>query len=296
MTRRVRYLPVLAGLTLLAMTPAAAHERATPPSPSAYPTPNPSVQMPTGPMPPVAPPARLGIPQWKQGMSWQIEVDVPDGLNAGTPPWVGGHKRRSGVRPRYSFRIDRVGDAGALRLFSVQVRPVNEEQKTSADLVFAGLRNPDGTLASLFIMKGLYRMPTGTGVSQVRRDYNKEAKAPFPVINNVNGLPTDYPFLSTDELGRHDGKIDGVWKEYTAVEVVEGDKRDRSVRQTILFASDKMQFGEKPKVNAPRKECVDVFMKILSSPGNETTRLTFHPAYPWPVYGEGPKGRFWLLP
>lgn len=289
-------LPLALGILFAAMTPVLAHERGAVPSPSAYPTPNPSVQMPTGPMPPTAPPARLSIPQWKQGQTWQIEVDVPDGLHAGTPPWVTGHKRKSAIRPRYVFKVDRVADGGALRLFSVQVRPADETQKTSADLVFAGLRKKDGTLGSLFIMKALYKMPISTGVVSTVRKYNEEAKGPFPVINNVNGLPTDYPFLSEEELSRHDGKLDGVWKEYEAFEQIEGDKRDRSVRQTILFASDKMQFGEKPKVEVQRKDCVDVFMKVLSSPGNETTRLTFHPAYPWPVYGEGPKGRFWLIP
>lgn len=280
------------------MTPLAAHQPLTPPSatPSAYPTPNPSVQQPASPQPPIAPPAQLQVPQWKQGMKWSIEVDVPDGLSAGKPAWVDGHKPKSLPRQKWNFLVDRVAEAGALRLFSVQVRPANEEQKTQADLVFAGLRNKDGVVESLFVMKAQYKVPTVAGVVTTRRDYNKEAKGPFPVINNVNGIPTDYPFLDLKELQRHDGKLDGVWKEYPAIEVVEGDKRDRTVRQTIMFASDKMQFGEKLKVTAARKECVDVFMKVLSSPGNETVRLSFHPAFPWPVYGEGPKGRFWLLP
>jgi hypothetical protein len=29
--------------------------------------------------------------------------------------------------------------------------------------------------------------------------------------------------------------------------------------------------------------------------GNETARLVFNSEYPWPVYGEGPRGKFWLV-
>ena len=294
MTSRFRCLSALVALSV-AMTSAAAHERASPP-PSAAPTPNPSVQQPTAPPPPVKPAAHLFIPQWKTGLTWTIECDFPDGLTAGTPPWVTGQKRNSVQHPRFQFTVDKQADYGKLRLFMVKVTPVGSNRATSADLVFAGEKKDDGSVVSLFLMKGLYRLATGSNVASTRRDYNAESKGPFPVINEENGIPTDFPFLSYAEVAGHDGKGDGFWKEYQAAQAIEGDRRSRAVRQTILFASDKMQFGEKYKVSVRRAECFDVFMKMLNSPGNETVRLVFNPAYPWPVYGEGSKGRFWLIP
>ena len=309
MTRRFRSLTLALIALPLAMTLLAAGPPDSPaptaltlpshaasPSPAAVPTPDPSVRMPSSPQPPFAAPARLTIPTWRQGQSWSIECDYPDGLGAGTPPWVSGHQRRSTVHPRFTFTVDRVADSGPLRLFSVQVRPGSQSQRTSADLVFAGQRLKDGNMASLFLMKGLYKVPVAMGTTATRRDYNEESKGPFPVINDVSGIPCDFPVLNQADLAGHDAKQDGIWKEYEAAEAMEGGVRSRSVRQTILFASDKMQFGERVKVAAPRAECVDVFMKLLHAAGNETVRLVFHPAYPWPVYGEGPKGRFWLLP
>ena len=297
MTRPQRCsLLVLAALFSAAVTTAATVHADPSPAPSPAPTPDPSVRMPSSPQPSFAPPAHFHVPVWKQGQSWSVECDYPDQLGARTPPWLSGRQRKGAPHPRFTFTVDRIADAGALRLYSVQVRPEKQDQKTTADLVFAGERTGSGGLSSLFLMKAIYKGATGTGTQVDRRDYNAQAKEPFPVINDVNGIPSDFPMLSEAELSRSDGKLDGVWKEYQAFEALEGDRHSRAVRQTILFASDKMQFGERLKVNVPRAECVDVFMKLLSARGNDTTRLVFHPSYPWPVYGEGPKGRFWLLP
>jgi hypothetical protein len=264
------------------------------PSPSPAPMPDPSIMPPPSVRPPVAPPAKLAIPQWKPGMSWRIECDFPDPQTAAIPPWISGHKRRTAPQPQYLFTVERAADVGALRLFSVIVKPQSPDQKTGAELVFGGERAADGTVKSLFLMKALYKVPVAGGSANVRRDYNKQAKEPFPVLNDDNQIPTDFPMLSA-ELAKHDGTKDGVWKDYQAAEVVEGDRRSRAVRQTYMFASDKMQFGERYRVKAERKECVDVFLKMLAAPGHGM-RLVFHPAHPWPIYGEGQKGRFWLLP
>lgn len=269
-----------------------AHQEAgAPPSPTS--TPVASVVPPPAERPAAAAPAKLFIPQWKPGMTWTVECDVPDALVAGVPPWIGGRKRRQGPQPQFVFTVERAADVGHLRLFSVVVKAGAADQRTGAELVFAGERGADGKLTSLFLLKAEYRVPTGTGVSVIRREYNKQAKGPFPVLNDDSVVPSDFPVLSMEFAG-HGGQ-DGFWKEFQAAERVEGDVRSRAVRQTILFASDKMQFGERLKVNAPRAECVDVFMKLLFG-AQHNVRLVFHPAYPWPVYGEGTKGRFWLLP
>jgi hypothetical protein len=288
-----RLTALIAIVFVMTVASAEAHQDAAPP-PSAAPTPNPSVMAPPSARPPVAPPARLAIPQWKPGMTWTVECDIPDALVAEVPPWVGGRKRRSGPQPQFVFTVERAADVGSMRLFSVVVKAGAADQRTGAELVFGGERGADGRMNSLFLYKAAYRIPTGDGVSVIRRDYNTQAKAPFPVFNDDNAVPSDFPMLSI-EMAKHDGSKDGVWKEFQAAELVEADLRSRAVRQTIVFATDKMQFGERTKVNAPRSECVDVFMKLLSGSG-QAVRLVFHPAYPWPVYGEGNKGRFWLLP
>lgn len=291
---KLSVLPILTAF-VMTVTAAIAHQDAAPPSPSPdAPAPNPSVMAPPSVRPPFAAPAKLFVPQWKIGMTWTVECDVPDPLVAGVPPWVGGRKRRQGPTPQFVFRVDRAADVGSLRLFSVIVKAGSADQRTGADLVFAGERGADGRMTSLFLYKAQYKVPLGDGVSVIRRDYNAQAKAPFPVINDDNAVPCDFPMLSLDMFG-HGGNRDGVWKEFQAAELVEGDLRSRAVRQTIIFASDKMQFGERLKVKAPRAECVDVFLKLLSGAG-QSVRLVFHPDHPWPVYGEGTKGRFWLLP
>src|SRR5688500_18127898 len=105
---------------LLVMTRAAvAHQDATAPASPASPapTPNASVMAPPSVRPPMAAPAKLSIPQWKPGMSWTVECDIPDPLVAGVPPWVAGRKRRAGPQPQFVFTVERAADVGSLRLF-----------------------------------------------------------------------------------------------------------------------------------------------------------------------------------
>ena len=234
------------------------------------------------------------IPQWKVGESWSVECDVPNFLLAKTPPWISNRKMGQDPRPRWTFRVEKMTDVGGkLRLFFVRASGSVPTMKAGADLVFAGRIEPSGKVGSLFLYKAEYRYPMGQGVNTLRKDYNKQSAGPFPVINDSNDIPSDFPYLDATFAPAGSNKVDGVWKEFVATDIVAGDLRDRSVRQTIVFEPSKMQFGEELKVPVDRSLNQDVYMKLLGQ--RHTIRLVFNPSYPWPVYGEGPRGKFWFV-
>jgi len=236
------------------------------------------------------------VPQWRVGQSWTVECDVPDPLVAKIPPWIDGRKLGTARRPRWVFTVEKVSDlTPKLRLFKIVVRGPDPGVRSSADLVFGGRIETGGRIGSLYLYKAEYRYPAGKSVNTVRKDYNRMSAGPFPVTNDVNDIPCDFPYLDITFNPGPDAKADGVWREFKATDVVEGDLRSRSVRQTILFATSKMQMGERIKVPIQRELNQDVYMRHLGSRGNETVRLVFNPAFPWPIYGEGPRGKFWVV-
>ncbi|MBI4864789.1 MAG: hypothetical protein HY815_31715 [Candidatus Riflebacteria bacterium] len=239
-------------------------------------------------------PPKIYVPQWKKGDTWTVECDMPDALVAKRPPWLDNRKPNSSRHPRWVFTVDKLADMGRFRLISVQVRRDDPKARSSADLVFSGRLDAAGLLASLFLYKAVYRYPAGVEVNSIRKDYNRQSNGPFPVINDETDAPTDFPCLNVVDSPA-DASGDGIWKEYQATDLVDKDLRSRSVRQTTIFATAKMQFGEQIKVPVDRSLNQDVYMKLLHASGNYTVRLVFNPAYPWPVYGEGPKGRYWLV-
>jgi hypothetical protein len=223
-----------------------------------------------------------------------VECDLYEPQTAGVAPWLTGHKRRSFPRCRFRFTVDRVADSGGVRLVSVRARGTRPGLKTAADLVFAGELGTGGRVKSLALYKAEYRVPVGSGVSVVRRDYNRQANEPFPVLNDVNVVPCDFPCLAMADMPGAGPVKDGIWKEFAASDVVDGDRRSRAVRQTIVFATEKVRFGEQYRVPVERSLNQDVYLKALHGQGNGV-RLVFNPRHPWPVYGEGPRGRFWLV-
>lgn len=259
---------------------------ATPPSPVSA-SPDPAKGPPT-----------IYVPQWKKGQSWTIEVDAVDPITSNTEPWVTGRRPNAVPRDKWIFTVARAEDVKGLRMFLVQVRSPDPKATTTADLVFAGTPDGPDRMRSLFVLKGEYKYPTIAGVQTITKHYNRQSTGPFPVINEANGLMTDFPYLDSDQsVVGADGKLlDGVWKEYTASEVVGQDRIGRSTRQTIILKTEKIKFGEILKVKANPKANQDVYIRQIDSGSRAGSRLVFNRAFPWPVYGEGPRGRFWLLP
>ena len=191
------------------------------------------------------------------------------------------------------FRSERVVEQGLTRLYSVVVRPRDATKSTEADLVFAGQLDEAGQQVKLFLLKGTYRYPSKGTLSELRRDYNEMSAEPFPVVGGGNSIPLDFPCLYRAELGDKDDS-DGFWKEFSFYRPLLGEVYVHSVRQTVLFNTQKIRRPEVYKVALERKENQDVYLRL--KPDNLVSRLVLNPWFPWPVFGESQKGRFWLIP
>jgi hypothetical protein len=231
------------------------------------------------------------VPQWKVGQAWVVELEPRDPLALSRFPWEPPKARRKTDRVRFRFVVDKVQDAKGLRLFLVKVRGLGGVS-SEADVVFGGQRSAGG-VKSLFVLKAEYRYRVKGLVNQVRRDYNRQSTAPFPVVNDVNNVPVDFPYLYRDHGVDPAKPADGFFKEFDAVESVGGDLRSRAMRQTVLFPPPKVKLPVPSKLVMDSDRHQDIYLKALSS--GAVVRFVFHPAYPWPVYAEGPRGRSWLV-
>jgi hypothetical protein len=236
----------------------------------------------------------LYVPQWKLNQSWTVEADPPPMRTDKRNPWDAGHKPANAPTPRWIFTVDRMKDVKGRRLMSVKVRSDNPKEKTAAELVFIGNLGAGGHLESLFLYAAEFHFPSGDALVKSRVDYAKASSAPFPVLCDMTPIPCDFPFLHPATMRPPSAAADGLWREFNVTTVSDHDRRNASVRQTIIFNPGKLRFGEVVRVTADASKNQDIYMKQLSPAGVPGLRLVFNPAFPWPIYGEGPKGRFWL--
>lgn len=239
------------------------------------------------------PPAReVYVPLWSTGDGWIVEAEISDvRAEAGS-----GDERRlrpqRSTRMRFAFRVEKVADVGRLRFYSVVVRQV-EGGATGAELVFGGEKDGPG-VKSLFLVKAVYTYPVKDKVNRVRRDYNKMSTGPFPVFNDVNGVPSDFPYLYKDHgVDPGNTKASGFWKSFQATSTLGGDLRSHAARQTVLFPPLRLKLPAACPLPRDRVRDQEVYLQAL--PRGPVVRLVFNPAYPWPVYVEGPRGRSHLV-
>lgn len=241
--------------------------------------------------------ARVYIPHWEQGMTWSVELEPTELPNTGFDPTPPNplEKPVAGPGVVWKFEIEKVVDVNPkARLYQMKVRQKDESSMTSADLVFAGELDDAGRMIALYVVKADYRYPVKGDETEIRRDYNKMSNGPFPVINDVNSVPCDFPYFYVPDATQDLTKSDGIWKEFKYERGLYEEVYLYTVRQTILLNAEKVVRPDVYKVEVDRTKNQDVYIRL--KPDEHVVRLVFNSDHPWPVFGEGPKGRFWLLP